>query len=159
MGMQARTETGVRWIQSPQLTPGKTCPMPFLSRGVHREGAVEPLAVKAGQSHRSAGAQGCQKPTTTPGWDSAPGQCVDRKGQERSAPSCSQLVAGSDPLDITPWGPLWGRGAPCLFLPAHLTSPNKEKEVALWPADAQHKGAIRACMAAGETERGSGVRD
>lgn len=118
MGMQARTETGVRWIQSPQLTPEKTCPMPFLSRGVHREGAVEPLAVKAGRSHRSAGAQGCQKPTTTPGWDSAPEQCVDRKGQEGSAPSCSQLVAGSDPLDITPWGPLWGGSGRSMFVSA-----------------------------------------
>lgn len=69
------------------------------------------------------------------------------------------LLSGSDPLDLTPQRPLWGQGAPCLFLLAHLTRPNKEKEAALWPVDAQHKGAIRACRGAGKTERGAGVRD
>lgn len=81
MGVQTRMETGVRRIQPPQLTPGKTCPMPLLSRGAHREGAAELSAGKSRRSHYGAGDQGYQKPTPTPGRDSAPGHGCERAGR------------------------------------------------------------------------------
>ena len=82
---------------------------------------------------------------------------VDRRGQGERA--LSLLVVGSAPLDLTLRGWLQGRGAPGLFLPPHVRSPGKEKEVAPWPGDAQHKGAVGTRRAAGETEQGSGGKD
>lgn len=133
--------------------------MAALGWGMCRAGAAEPLAVRAGQSRCGTGAQGCQKPTATPGRAAAQGRRVDGRGQGGWALSSSLLVAGSDPLDRTPQGHLWGRGGPGLFLPPSLRFPDKEKKVALWPGDAQRKVAIRACRAAREMERGSGERD
>lgn len=95
-----------------------------------REGTVEPLAVRARQSRCGTGAQGCQKPTATPGRAAAQGRRVDGRGQRGWALSSSLLVAGSDRLDRTPRGPLWGRGVWDYFCPLACGSQTRRRR---WP--------------------------
>lgn len=130
MGVQTRTGAGVWLLRSPRLASAKACPMAALGWVMCREGTVEPLAVRARQSRCGTGAQGCQKPTAAPGRAAAQGRRVDGRGQRGWALSSSLLVAGSDRLDRTPRGPLWGRGVWDYFCPLACGSQTRRRR---WP--------------------------
>lgn len=138
-GVQTRTETGVWRIRCPNSPLGKL--VPCLSwAGEHTGMGCRALGCESQVIPLQCWGSGLPEAHCHARmWLSARAVC----GWEKAGRTGTFLLSAPDRFWPTAPRFVGTQGGPCLFLPAQLTSPNMEKEVDLWPGDAQDKGAIR----------------